>query len=73
MADNKDKIVTSEDLREELNEERKARGEYEMPAVNPGPGGGIGFSTLSRRDKSFNSVGDFFVKLAKRKKQRVKK
>ncbi|MCR4710337.1 MAG: hypothetical protein K5653_08800 [Clostridiales bacterium] len=73
MADNKDKIVTSEDLREELNEERKARDEYEMPAVNPGPGGGIGFSTLSRRDKSFNSVGDFFVKLAKRKKQRVKK
>ena len=73
MAENKDKILSSENFRKEINEDRKARDEYEMPAVNPGPGGGIGFSTMSRRDKSFNSVGDFFVKLAKRKKQRVKK
>ena len=73
MADNKDKILSSENFRKEINEDRKARGEYEMPALNPGTGGGISFGTLAQKDKSFDSVGDFFVKLGKIKKQRRKK
>ncbi len=72
MADNKDKIVTSEDLREELNEERAEQGLYEIPAVNPGKGGGISTNTLARKDKSFDNAADFFGKLIKMKKQRRK-
>ena len=72
MPDNKDKILSSENFRKELNEDRKAQGLHEMPAINPGRGGGS-TNTYARMDKSFDNAGDFFVKLFKRKKQRVKK
>ena len=72
MADNKDKIVTSEDLREELNEERKARGEYEMPAINPGASG-VSFGTLARKDKSWGNGLEFFFKLITGKDKKEKK
>ena len=45
---------------EALNEERKRKGLHELPAVNPINGG---TSTLARKDKSWNSVFDFFRKL----------
>ena len=70
MAENKDKILSSENFRKEINEDRKARGEYEMPAVNPRNGGNV--STLARKDKSFDNAADFFSKLVKMKKQRRK-
>ncbi len=72
MADNKDKIVTSEDLREELNEETKARGEYEMPAINPGASG-VSFGTLARKDKSWGNELEFFFKLITGKDKKEKK
>ena len=72
MADNKDKIVTSEDLREELNEERKARGEYDVPAINPGQSG-VSFGTLARKDKTRSNELEFFFKLITGKDKKEKK
>ena len=69
MADKKDDIVTSEDLRKEINEERKQRGEYEIPAINPGQSG-ISFGTLARKDKSWDNFFDFAVKLFKGEKKK---
>lgn len=70
MADNDDKILSSEALRTELNKERAKEGLYEVPAVNPRNGGNV--STLARKDKSFDNAADFFSKLVKMKKQRRK-
>ena len=72
MADNVDKIITSEDLRKEINEERAERGEYEMPAINPGASG-VSFGTLARKDKSWDNEFDFFLKLFKGRKKKEKK
>lgn len=72
MAENKDKILSSENFRKELNEERSEQGLYEIPAINPGRGGGLSTSTLARKDKSFDNAADFFGKLINMKKQRRK-
>ncbi len=55
-----EKIYNSSTIQKELNEERKRKGLHELPAVNPINGG---TSTLARKDKSWNSVFDFFRKL----------
>ena len=55
-----DKIINSSTIQNELNEERKRKGLHELPPVNPINGG---TSTLARKDKSWNSVPDFFRKL----------
>lgn len=72
MTEKNDKILSSENFRKELNEERAEQGLYEIPAVNPGKGGGISTNTLARKDKSFDNAADFFGKLIKMKKQRRK-
>ena len=47
MKDKDKKIVSSAELQKELNEERKAKGLKEMPAVNPTKGGST--NTYCRR------------------------
>ena len=59
-----DRIITSQDLHKELNEERKKKGMTSIPAINPRGGG---TSTLARKDKSWSSVPDFFTKMLKKK------
>ena len=61
MADDKDKIITSEDLLEEVNKERKQRGEYEIPAIGQPSGGTFGY--LAGKDKSWSNELAFFWKL----------
>ena len=58
-----DKIINSSTIQNELNEDRKRKGLHELPPVNPINGG---TSTLARKDKSWNSVPDFFRKLFKK-------
>ena len=58
-----DKIINSSTIQNELNEERKRKGLHELLPVNPINGG---TSTLARKDKSWNSVPDFFRKLFKK-------
>ena len=58
-----DKIINSSTIQNELNEERKRKGLHELAPVNPINGG---TSTLARKDKSWNSVPDFFRKLFKK-------
>lgn len=57
-----EEIFTTSKLHEELNEEREKRNETSLPQINPLGG----TNTLARRDKSFSSSIDFFVKLFKK-------
>ena len=57
------KRYTSKVIQEEINEQRRRKGLPEIPAINPK---GAGTSTLARKDKSWNSVLDFFIKLIRR-------
>lgn len=61
--DENEKIITSKTLHEDLNEERKRKGLGEIPAINSK---NCGASTIARKDKSWNSVPDFFAKLFKK-------
>jgi len=60
-----DKIYTSKNLHDEMNAERKRKGEAEIPAINALRGG---TGTIARKDKSWGSVPGFFVKLFKKGK-----
>ncbi len=59
-----DKIYTSKSLQEEMNAERALEGKEPLPAINPLRGG---TGTLARKDRSWKSVPDFFVKAFKKK------
>ena len=48
-----------------MNRERKARGETSIPSINNVQGASS--SNLARRDHSWSSVPDFFIKLFRRK------
>ena len=61
-----DKIYTSKVLHDECNAERKRQGLDEMPAINALRGG---TGTIARKDKSWSSVPDFFVKMFKKGKK----
>ena len=61
----KDRIYTSKDLHAELNAERKRQGLGEIPVICP-RGGGPGI--IARKDKSWRSVPEFFVKQFKKEK-----
>ena len=62
MSDKRDPnaIFNSRILHEEFNEERKRDGLFSMPPSN-------GISRIARKDKSWSSIPDFFLKLMKRK------
>ena len=57
--------VSSRDLHESMNRERKAKGESHLPAINNVQG--TSSNNLARRDHSWSSVPDFFIKLIRRK------
>ena len=48
-----------------MNRERKAKGETSLPAINNVQGASS--NNLARRDHSWNSVPDFFIKLFRKK------
>ncbi|MDO4869653.1 MAG: hypothetical protein Q4A65_05135 [Bacillota bacterium] len=58
-----DEIITSQSLHEQVNQERMRDGKESIPAINNI--GGTSTNNLARRDKSWNSVPDFFIKMAK--------
>ena len=60
-----DAIISSRDLHEAMNREREARGEASLPAINNVQGASS--NNLARRDHSWSSVPDFFIKLFRRK------
>ena len=60
-----DKVISSKDLHEDMNRERAAKGEDNIPAINTVQGAST--SNLARRDHSWSSVPDFFIKMFRRK------
>ena len=63
--DKKRESVNSMELHAEMNEERKRQGDPSLPAINTV--GGVSTNNLARKDKSWSSVPDFFLKLIRRK------
>ena len=63
--EDKEKIITSEALRQELNAERQKEGLHEMPAINSRSGG----NSYARMDKSFKSAPDFFRRMFKKEEE----
>lgn len=57
--------VSSSDLHNEMNIERENRGEGSLPPINTVAG--VSTNNLARKDKSWSSVPDFFIKLIRRK------
>ena len=58
-----DTIISSEYLHEKVNEERKREGKTTVQAINTI--GGTSTNNLARKDKSWSSVPDFFIKMCK--------
>lgn len=58
-----EKIITSNDLLNQVNRERAASGEYKIKAINSV--GGTTTNNYSKHDKSWNSVPGFFKKAFK--------
>lgn len=52
-----EKIVNSQELHEEMNEKRRQEGKPSLTAINGDT------NTYARKDKSWNSVPDFFIQL----------
>ena len=59
-----DKIITSKGLLDEVNRENQRKGNAEIPQVNPAAG--ISTNSIALKDKSWDSVPDFFAKLFKK-------
>ena len=58
-------VISSKDLHASMNRERAAKGEDNIPAINTVQGAST--SNLARRDHSWSSVPDFFIKLFRKK------
>ena len=58
-----EKIITSNDLLNQVNRERAANGEYKIKAINSV--GGTTTNNYAKNDKSWNSVPGFFKKAFK--------
>ena len=61
-----DEIINSRKLHEEVNQELKKQGKSGIEAINTI--GGVSTNNLARKDKSWNSVPDFFYKMIKGKR-----
>ena len=68
MTKDNEKILSSSNLHEEWNEERREKGLKEMPAVNPKGAGST--STYARMDDSWKSAPGFFKQLIKKNKEK---
>jgi hypothetical protein len=62
---NDEAVISSKDLHDSMNRERAAKGESSMPSINTVQG--ISSNNLARRDHSWSSVPDFFIKMFRRK------
>ena len=60
-----DDVVSSKMLHKEMNDDRRREGKTSLPAINNL--GGASTNNLARKDKSWSSVPDFFVKMSKKK------
>lgn len=58
-------VISSRDLHDSMNRERASKGEPSLPSINTVQG--VSSNNLARRDHSWSSVPDFFVKLFRRK------
>ena len=58
-------VISSRDLHDSMNRERAAKGESSMPSINTAQG--VSTNTLARRDHSWSSVPDFFIKMFRKK------
>ena len=58
-------VVRSSDLLDSVNRDRERRGETTIPAINNVQGASS--NNLARRDHSWSSVPDFFIKMFRRK------
>lgn len=68
MTKNNEKILSSQNLHAELNEEREKKGLKEIPAVNPKGAGST--NTYARMDDSWKSAPDFFKQMIKKNKEK---
>ena len=68
MTKDNEKILSSSNLHEEWNEERREKGLKEMPAINPKGAGST--NTYCQADKSWKSAPDFFKQMIKGKKSK---
>ena len=60
-----DEVVDSKTLHSEMNRDLKRDGKSPLEAINTM--GGVSTNNLARKDKSWNSVPDFFIKTFKKK------
>ena len=58
-------VSTTKTMLKDVNEEREKQGLHQVPEINSASGANTG--AMARKDKSFNSVPDFFVKLFSKK------
>ena len=63
--DDADRVISSKDLHASMNREREASGDASLPAINTVAG--VSTNSLARKDKSWSSVPDFFIKMIRRK------
>ena len=63
-----DDVTTSKDLHEQMNRENEREGKTPTPAINATMG--TSSNNLARRDHSWSSVPDFFIKLLKERNRR---
>ena len=64
-TETREDIVSSKVLHSEVNEDLKKEGKPTIEAINTY--GGVSTNNLARKDKSWNNVPDFFVKMFKKK------
>ena len=61
-------VINSSKLHEEVNQELKQKGKSSIEAINTI--GGVSTNNLARKDKSWNSVPDFFYKMIRPRNDR---
>ena len=63
----RDNIITSKELQRQINEERIRQGLESMPEINSACC--VSTGNLARKNKSFSSAPDFYIKLFTRNKK----
>ena len=63
--DDADRVISSKDLHASMNREREAKGDASLPSINTVSG--VSTNSLARKDKSWSSVPDFFIKMIRKK------
>ena len=58
-------VITTKSMLNDINVEREKKGLHQVPEINNASGANTG--TIARKDKSYKSVPDFFIKLFSKK------